>query len=768
MGSFDTSKSPQVADSIHEALSTKGDANLHQEKYKAAQKLLSEAAHGTSKDSNAQKQVVKDINAKIKADGLHAEGYGSNGGNSYLILRPLNYGYAKKANSIYYCTISSDGKFSAQEMKHGKTQDKSKPQDQHSKKPQDQQGKQPESKPGNDPYDYNQGRKAPDQQKGQKPQDQPQGQKPQDQPQAQKPQDQTQGQKPQDQPQGRKPQDQPQGQKPQDQPQGQRPQDQPQGHKPQDQPQGQRSQDHPQGQKPQDQPQGQRPQDQQKAAGPAPAAGLFEGWKKADEVSRASQASKAEAFSQSINQSNYFGQQHEVSGKIRDGFRDGGKGSVFNESGELTSPAQRHITVVDRTNDVVLNKTIAEARQRFGNLPPQEKAAALTNYVHDIMSPANMNEGQLDAWYDGFSQAHRGQTVKLGEFIKQGKGVCSQQATLLKVLGDELGLDVRLVRGTGVAGDPALNHAWVDMQMPGQSERVVWDPRQMMAGNYENVPAHERGAKVVNGESEIPVEPHANEPNPHQAVPSEGDRIPAFLKNPTVAKGVNGTLGVIGVGAGVYQTYQGWQMISRGDTGTGSLTMVSGAANTGSGVLGLATLRNAAPAWMGPAAMKLGGAGTVIGGGLEIYNGFKTGDKFQIAEGSMYTTTGGLMFAGGPVGLGAAVFAGSYGATRFVMENTGGDKAVTGAMDAVWNSDANKTAAKITEQNLSNLQNKGDRIIGKSYEQIKASNLTATDVSQVILGLHEKMEKQTGDELNATKAEVVRLINIRTQLAKAS
>jgi hypothetical protein len=35
------------------------------------------------------------------------------------------------------------------------------------------------------------------------------------------------------------------------------------------------------------------------------------------------------------------------------------------------------------------------------------------------------------------------------------------------------------------------------------------------------------------------------------------------------------------------------------------------------------------------------------------------------------------------------------------------------------------------------------------------------------VGLREKMEKQTGDELNASKTEVTRLINIRSQLCKA-
>jgi hypothetical protein len=429
--------------------------------------------------------------------------------------------------------------------------------------------------------------------------------------------------------------------------------------------------------------------------------------------------------------------------------------------------------VVDRANDPVLQRTIDDARGKFGELPPKQRAQALNKYVHDLMTPNNMSADQLDNWSAQFSSAHKGENVMLGEFITQGKGVCSQQATLLKVLGDELGLDVRLVRGAGLDGSKAINHAWVDVNLPGQNERLICDPRWNVANvKYDAINAHVRGAEIENAGRAIPAEPHANEPiakPSEQAVPSSSETVPPFFKNPAVAKGFGGTLGVLGIGAGFYQTYQGLQMITHGDTGTGALNMTGGIANTGAGFLGIGMLSASAPAWMSAGAMRLGGFGTVLGGGLELYNGVKTHNSLQIGEGTMYSATGTAMLAAGtsPVGMGAAVFAGSYGTTRFVMEHTGGDKAVTWAMDGAMNHEVNAQAKSITDQNLGFLQNSGDKIVGKSYDEI-ANNVTATDVSQVILGLREKMENQSGDELNASKAEVVRLLNIRGQLCQAS
>lgn len=215
-------------------------------------------------------------------------------------------------------------------------------------------------------------------------------------------------------------------------------------------------------------------------------------------------------FKESIDQSNYFGSNSELAGRIRDGYVDAGKGTRVGADGQLVGPPRRHMIAVDRANDPVLRNVIEDARTRFGHLSPAEKAAALNTYVHELIGAPNISGKQLDAWHDAFGEQNMGKPVLLGEFIRQGKGVCIEQATLMKVLADELGLEATLVRGAGEVGDPTINHAWVHIRLPGQDEPLVYDPRWREAGvRYSQIDAHERGIEILNHGRDIPMEPHA-------------------------------------------------------------------------------------------------------------------------------------------------------------------------------------------------------------------------------------------------------------------
>src|SRR5262249_25157890 len=156
-------------------------------------------------------------------------------------------------------------------------------------------------------------------------------------------------------------------------------------------------------------------------------------------------------------QSNDYARLHELSSRLEDGFQNAGEKQVFDANGAF-SRRTRNATVVDRANDPVLRGVIAEAKETFGQLEPRQRAERLTQYVRDLSYPKGMDGRALDAWNAQFSQQQAGKRVYLGEYIKQGKGVCSQQSLLLKVLGDELGLEVTLVRGTADATSN-LNHA---------------------------------------------------------------------------------------------------------------------------------------------------------------------------------------------------------------------------------------------------------------------------------------------------------------------
>lgn len=210
---------------------------------------------------------------------------------------------------------------------------------------------------------------------------------------------------------------------------------------------------------------------------------------------------------EAIAQSNRFKDKHEIDGKLQDGFQMVGGDTRIDANGRFVD-ANRPSTVVDRTQDEVLRKAIADAHQKFDHLKndPAALAEALAKYSNDLMTPKGPNWQRLpDSGPDGtvvmrnnpldiqyakyFREANANKQILLGEFIDmaahgQGGGVCQHQALLFKVLGDEFGLDVNIV--SGIAGADRLtpgstpNHAWNEVVIDGQ--RLLYDPRNDLNG----------------------------------------------------------------------------------------------------------------------------------------------------------------------------------------------------------------------------------------------------------------------------------------------
>ncbi|HEY9871456.1 MAG TPA: FHA domain-containing protein, partial [Candidatus Obscuribacterales bacterium] len=219
------------------------------------------------------------------------------------------------------------------------------------------------------------------------------------------------------------------------------------------------------------------------------------------------------------DQSTEFAQQDEISDRLEDGFRSGGRRNSFDANGDFTKPVNRHAFVVNRKDDALLREVIDDVKRRFGardaqgrfkKLDPtdpeypaqvQRILNNLTPYVHDLFEPPGWSfSGQLDDWDDLFKTHKAGGHVLLGEYIKQGKGVCIQQAVTLKVLCDELGIDATLVRGAGLARQPdTINHAWVEVRLPGEQEPRVYDPRGLVMGKRagdQSSAYHKRGLVI--------------------------------------------------------------------------------------------------------------------------------------------------------------------------------------------------------------------------------------------------------------------------------
>jgi pSer/pThr/pTyr-binding forkhead associated (FHA) protein len=202
-----------------------------------------------------------------------------------------------------------------------------------------------------------------------------------------------------------------------------------------------------------------------------------------------------------IDQSNEYATGHSMGRPLEPGFQNGGAQARFDENG-VPSVTHRAITVYDPAKDTELRSAVARAHQLFDGLKndPLTLMRKLNAYSNKLLSPSGMDGKALDAWYTAFDNANAGKQVLLGDFIKEGKGVCSQQAFLLKVLADSFGLETRMVRG--LMG----RHAWVTMDIGG--EKHLFDPRNIgLADGARFKPGDKRVGQYVTGFRPYPSGP---------------------------------------------------------------------------------------------------------------------------------------------------------------------------------------------------------------------------------------------------------------------
>lgn len=208
-------------------------------------------------------------------------------------------------------------------------------------------------------------------------------------------------------------------------------------------------------------------------------------------------------------QSNKLQTRGEIGEPLQPGFTLAGKGRYVSADGSSSSPFAA--TVVDLPNDKVLQKTLDEARAymgRYHNLTAEQQQARLTQFVESKFMqtavPGDKVQSIADANYMQFIKANGGKRVNLGEFIERGTGSCTQQAVLLKFLGDELlpQAHFRLVTGNGADGSNTVNHMWV------QSGDRIYDPRQGTHGDFYSA-RHDRykAASQMPAESRFGVSP---------------------------------------------------------------------------------------------------------------------------------------------------------------------------------------------------------------------------------------------------------------------
>ena len=155
--------------------------------------------------------------------------------------------------------------------------------------------------------------------------------------------------------------------------------------------------------------------------------------------------------------------------KIPNGYVDGGRESDLATSEHVKSI--REVIVVDRTRDPDLKKYLAFAQSKdITDLPLLPRARTLAKYVDVQCSPPEGRKASL-AKLALIESEFRDRELLLGQ--SAGTGVCRHRALLFKVLGEEAGLNVALVRGNYRTEKKAFGHAWNELVLTDGKKLIV-------------------------------------------------------------------------------------------------------------------------------------------------------------------------------------------------------------------------------------------------------------------------------------------------------
>lgn len=147
--------------------------------------------------------------------------------------------------------------------------------------------------------------------------------------------------------------------------------------------------------------------------------------------------------------------------RIPNGFVDGGRKMTYekNAKGEYQPvSANREVIVVDRENDLQLNKIIEDSKRWLSNFKTQkQKIASLAMFVSNHFGGSRNPkiEENTEEEINLTMKRRRSQKIRLGEI---SNGVCRHRAILFKLLADENGIRSRLVRGSFYK--KGYGHAW--------------------------------------------------------------------------------------------------------------------------------------------------------------------------------------------------------------------------------------------------------------------------------------------------------------------
>lgn len=155
--------------------------------------------------------------------------------------------------------------------------------------------------------------------------------------------------------------------------------------------------------------------------------------------------------------------------RIPDGYVDGGRGMRIAAAGTLSS--KRELIVVDRARDGKLRQHLDYVRWLMrADVPPLERATLLAQYVDQQYSPTAGRAFAEEACTTLLAPFY-GKERLIGDVIHAG--VCRHRALVFKLLADEAGLSVALVRGNLGTAKKFGGHAWNELILADGNKAIV-------------------------------------------------------------------------------------------------------------------------------------------------------------------------------------------------------------------------------------------------------------------------------------------------------
>jgi hypothetical protein len=218
--------------------------------------------------------------------------------------------------------------------------------------------------------------------------------------------------------------------------------------------------------------------------------------------------------------------------RISDGYIDGGRAMKIHPDGQIGS--SRELMIVDRRHDARLRKLLAIAQTpEIRSLDELERAVKLADCLQEFCNGSIGRSASAKA-ADSLAPDYHGRGVMIGDVVAIcGGASCRHRTLLYKLLADEAGLSVSMVRGRYRHSDGRLgSHAWNELYLKNGTVLLVDIMSPPRDGKFPTI-QEERPKKYLGPKAEVLYgQPHVVWPPLMQIVPEKGDRVTVTITPP--------------------------------------------------------------------------------------------------------------------------------------------------------------------------------------------------------------------------------------------